>query len=86
MSNMFVGWHMLGRDAAGGDSVDYLEDCSFCWVLWPPAVLHPLPLLRNTQNQKNTVCFINYEKKKSCLQQPRKAEHTAGICCKLVCI
>lgn len=56
---MFVGWHVLGREAAGGDGdvVDYLEDCSFCWVLWPPAVPHPLPLPRNTQSRQIQFVF-----------------------------
>lgn len=64
---LLVGMCWGGRQR--GSSVDYLEDCSFCWVLWPPAVLRPLPLLRNTQNQTNTVCLINddYKGKKKVL-------------------
>lgn len=67
----------VGRRCGGG-IVDYLEDCSFCWVLRPPAVLHPLSLPRNTQNtQIQFVLYIRTTKKKGpCLQQPGTAGYT----------
>lgn len=41
-----------------GVFADYLEDCSFCWVLWPPAVPHA-PFAKKYSKQTNIVCFVN---------------------------
>lgn len=80
MNNMFVGWHVPGREAAGETVLIFwriVASAGFCGHL----LSYTHPLGSEILKPRKIVCFINDDFRGKKKGPPyRSPEHTGGIC------